>query len=164
MKPPVEPRLTTLSSTTLIGLHTSTSQATDQPSMLWRQFMPRLREIEHRLGQDLYSVQVYPNLAYFQQFDPTAAFEKWAAVAVTDTSGVPPGMVVCELAGLYAVFTYQGRPQDFAATAQYIYAEWLPNSAYALDSRPHFSLMGEQYRGDDPASEEEIWVPVRPRA
>jgi AraC family transcriptional regulator len=42
--------------------------------------------------------------------------------------------------------------------------EWLPNSAYALDDRPHFEALGEQYKNNDPNSEEEIWIPIKPKA
>ncbi|RYE38364.1 MAG: GyrI-like domain-containing protein, partial [Sphingobacteriales bacterium] len=42
-----------------------------------------------------------------------------------------------------------------------IFTEWLPNSAYELDDRPHFELLGSKYKNDDAESEEEIFVPVR---
>jgi AraC family transcriptional regulator len=42
--------------------------------------------------------------------------------------------------------------------------DWLPDSGFELDNRPHFAVMGEKYKRDDDASEEEIWIPVRPLA
>jgi AraC family transcriptional regulator len=39
----------------------------------------------------------------------------------------------------------------------------LPNSAYELDDREHFELLGEKYKNNDPNSEEEIWIPIRPK-
>lgn len=47
-------------------------------------------------------------------------------------------------------------------TYEYILTSWLPNSDYALDARPHFAVIGEKYKGEDPESEEEFWIPVKP--
>lgn len=35
---------------------------------------------------------------------------------------------------------------------------------YEIDFRPHFEILGEKYKNNDPGSEEEVWIPVRPRA
>jgi AraC family transcriptional regulator len=37
----------------------------------------------------------------------------------------------------------------------------LPASGYELDDRPHFEILGERYKNNDPDSEEELWFPVR---
>ncbi|MEN9524835.1 MAG: hypothetical protein RLZZ256_219, partial [Bacteroidota bacterium] len=34
---------------------------------------------------------------------------------------------------------------------------------YLLDERPHVEVMGSKYKNNDPASEEDIWIPIRPR-
>ncbi|WP_339791455.1 GyrI-like domain-containing protein [uncultured Imperialibacter sp.] len=46
---------------------------------------------------------------------------------------------------------------------EYIFGTWLPASAYDLDDRPHFEVLGDNYKNNDPTSEEEIWIPIRPR-
>lgn len=38
---------------------------------------------------------------------------------------------------------------------------WLPASDYNLDNRPHFEVLGEKYKNNDPTSEEEIWIPIK---
>jgi len=38
----------------------------------------------------------------------------------------------------------------------YIFSDWLPKSDYELDEKPHFEILGEKYKNDDPNSEEEI--------
>ncbi|MBN8220655.1 MAG: GyrI-like domain-containing protein [Spirochaetes bacterium] len=65
--------------------------------------------------------------------------------------------------GLYAVFDYQGRPSEFAAVARHIFQVWLPPSAFVLDNREHFEVLGSSYRPDDPDVEETIWIPVKQR-
>lgn len=62
--------------------------------------------------------------------------------------------------GLYAVFDYKGS-SEVHKFIQYIYTSWLPNSEYKLDHRPHFEVLGEKYKNNDPNSEEEIWIPIQ---
>jgi AraC family transcriptional regulator len=65
--------------------------------------------------------------------------------------------------GEYAVFDYKGSSND-SSIFQYIFMNWLPNSGYNLDNRPHFEVLGEKYKNNDPTSEEEIWIPIRNKA
>jgi len=140
------------------------SFANNRTQELWQDFMPRRTMIKNTSSQDLYSVEVYDNPDFFQQFNPTREFEKWAAVQVRNYNNVPEGtetLVIPE--GLYAVFHYQGKASEVTQAYQYIYGSWIPNSNYELDHRPHFALMGEQYKNDDPSSEEELWIPINKR-
>jgi len=66
--------------------------------------------------------------------------------------------------GLYSVFLYRGSSGDGASAFRYIIKTWLPESVYALDNRPHFEILGERYRNDSADSEEELWIPIKPRA
>ncbi len=63
--------------------------------------------------------------------------------------------------GLYAVFHYKGKPSEAEETFKYIYGVWLLNSIYEMDNRPYISLMGNKYKGEDPDSEEEFWIPIK---
>lgn len=156
----MEPRFETLAEKKLIGNKLTMSLAADITSELWRNFMPRRKEIMNSIGPDLYSLQVYDS-AYFAAFNPESNFEKWAAVEVSDFNQVPEGMEALILpGGLYAVFLHRGASTD-TSTYQYIFTNWLPNSNYELDNRPHFEFLGAKYKNNDPDSEEEIWVPVR---
>lgn len=128
--------------------------------LLWRAFMPRLHEIKDQLGTDKYSAEVYTP-GYFENFDPAKPFTKWAAVAVTGFDVVPAGMQTLTLQGQYAVFLHTGPASQARKTYDDIFLKWLPVSGYVLDDRPHFAVMGAKYKHDDPASEEEVWIPVR---
>ncbi len=65
--------------------------------------------------------------------------------------------------GLYAVFDYKGLHTD-TKIFYYIFETWLPKSNdYCLDDRPHFEILGAKYKNNDPNSEEQIWIPVRPK-
>lgn len=156
----VLPRIEDLKAKKLIGKRLEMSFANNRTGELWKSFMPFRRLITNSVSSDLISMQVYSS-THFLNFDPNDAFEKWAAVEVSDLDTVPEGMEPFALAGgLYAVFHYKGSntdPQIF----QYIFGTWLPKSDYVLDSRPHFEVLGEKYRNNDPESEEEIWIPIK---
>jgi AraC family transcriptional regulator len=143
----------------LVGCHLTMSLTNNRTVELWKSFMPRRREITNSLTNDLISLQSY-DPAYFSDFNPAAEFEKWALSEVADFENVPGNMEPFILqSGLYAVFNYKG-PANNPTLFQYIFSTWLPNSEYLLDDRPHFEVLGEKYKNDDPDSEEEIWIPV----
>ena len=140
----------------------SMSLSNNQTFKLWQSFMPRRKEVGNNLTNDLISMQVYPSKFDFTFFKPIVEFEKWAAVEVSDFENVPKEMEAYSLpAGLYAVFDYKGLNTD-TTIFKYIFGEWLPNSThYSLDDRPHFEILGDKYKNNDPTSEEEIWIPIK---
>ena len=107
-------------------------------------------------------MQVYDPRLSFEDFNENTRFEKWAAVEVADFESIPDSMESIILSeGLYAVFLHKGAASEGARTFSYIFGTWLPGSEYQLDNRPHFEILGEKYKNDDPASEEEVWIPVK---
>ncbi|MES2592209.1 MAG: GyrI-like domain-containing protein [Bacteroidota bacterium] len=157
----MEPRIENISEKKLVGHSLNMSLAADKTPLLWGSFMPKRKEIKNAISTDLMSVQVVDPF-YFKELNPTKEFQKWAAVEVTDFNTVPEGMSTFTLpAGLYAVFIHKGPASTGAKTFQYIFENWLPQSAYAWDPRPHFELLGEKYKNNNPDSEEEIWIPVK---
>jgi AraC family transcriptional regulator len=137
------------------------SLSDNKTQALWQSFMPRRGDITNPSGPDLYSLEVYPP-QFFARLDPGMEFEKWAAMEVPNLDMVPDGMeTLTAPGGLYAVFLYQGPANAAPETYQYIFGTWLPTSDYALDNRPHFAVMGEKYKNNDPSSEEELWIPIK---
>ena len=61
---------------------------------------------------------------------------------------------------MYAVFEYKGLNTD-TKIFEFIFGIWLPSSKYNMDNRPHFEILGEKYKNNDPNSEEEIWIPIK---
>lgn len=154
----MQPQFVSTEPKKLLGVCLEMSLAENRTGELWRSFVPRLKEIESRVGNNLYSLQVYSE-DYFHQFDPHREFEKWALTEVKNFSVIPDEMEPFELpGGLYAVFQHKGMGTEIF---QYIFSEWLPNSGYLLDNRPHFEILGEKYKQGSPDSEEEIWIPVK---
>ncbi|MGV6831399.1 MAG: GyrI-like domain-containing protein [bacterium] len=156
----MNPRIEQLPQKTLVGLQMTMSLVQNKTGQLWGQFGPRIKEIPHRVSEDKISLQVYPSY-YYQNFNPTNEFDKWAAVEVNTITELPEGLDTFILEeGLYAVFNYKGSSAD-TSIYQYIFNQWIPNSKYVVDDRPHFEVLGEKYRNNDPNSEEEIWIPIK---
>lgn len=66
--------------------------------------------------------------------------------------------------GQYAVFVHRGPVVEFHKLADFIFREWIPNSTFEVDDRPHYEIMGDRYFGPHhPESEEDVYVPIRPR-
>ena len=157
----MQPRIEMLSEKKLVGKRIRVSFTDNQTAVLWRSFMPLQKEINNKMGTELYSLEVYPPF-FFDHFNPTHTFDKWAAIAVTSFDRVPAGLETLILpAGLYAVFLHKGPASSGPATYRYIFETWLSVADVVLDQRPHFAVMGEKYQQDSPASEEEIWIPVQ---
>ena len=158
----MNPRIVTITEKKLIGKRLSMSFANYRVGELWKDFMPRRKEINNSLSNDLISMVVYKS-NHFLDFKPTNEFEKWATIEVSNFDDVPTEMETFTLyGGLYVVFDYKGLNTD-SSIYQYIFGEWIPNSDYELDNRPHFEVLGEKYKNNDQTSEEEIWIPIKPK-
>lgn len=152
----------TIPETKLVGVSTTMSVADNQTAKLWQTLMPRRSEISMVSGSDLYSVEIYPDTHFFREFSPVNEFQKWAAIPVTDLIGIPDGLNPLTISeGKYAKFHFKGSIQEAPQAMQYIFGEWLPNSGYQLDDRPHFAVMGEKYSNTAPDSEEDFYIPIR---
>lgn len=144
----------------LIGISLPMSIINNRTGELWGTFMPRRHEVSNTVNTDLISMQIYDN-TYFKAFNPANTFTKWAGAEVSSFETVPEGMSTIVIPeGMYAVFDYKGSSAD-SSIFQYIFSEWLPKSGYQLDNRPHFEVLGKNYKNNDPESEEEIWIPIR---
>ncbi len=158
----MKPRVEILARKRLVGHRIRMSLTGNRTFDLWKGFMPRRREITDRISDDLFSVKVYEPSFDFLTIDPRKEFDKWAAMEVSGFDHVPPGMEQLVLEeGLYAVFGYKGSSGAGEVIFRYIFETWLPASGYRIDDRPHFEILGDKYKNEDPDSEEEIWIPVR---
>lgn len=158
----MEPRIELFPTTKFIGKRLKMSLTANRTQELWQGFIPQIGQIQNRLGGELFSIEVYNDASFFEHFSPENLFEKWAAVPVSHLDFIPSAMEPLEIPkGLYAVFPYKGKASEALKAYAYIFGTWIPNSDYLLDSRPHFAIMGEKYKNEDPNSEEELWIPIR---
>ncbi len=154
-----QPNIVSSNPLLLAGLNTQLSLSEYNITSLWQAFMPVRKSIPNTSNNNLFAVSVYP-ASYFQQFNPATLYTKWAAVQVDSFDHVPPALQTLRIPkGLYAVFKYKGLSSDMSIF-QYIFQDWLPNSGYVLDNRPHLEVLGEKYKNNAADSEEDIWIPV----
>ena len=159
----LKPSIVDFTGKIVAGIKISTT-ISDDPTVLWKEFMPRRKEITHAINAGFYSIQVYNPSIAFKDFSPTTVFEKWAAIEVGDQQHpLPSGMEYHLIPkGMYAIFPHKGPASSFPKTFNYILSTWLPASEYELDSRDHFEYLGDKYLGPNhPDSEEDVWIPIR---
>ncbi|MFB6320665.1 GyrI-like domain-containing protein [Saccharicrinis sp. FJH54] len=157
----MNPDIVSIKAKKYIGMTMEMSYADNKTHELWKSFMPRRNEINNTINNDLISLQIYEP-GFFETFNPNRMFRKWTLREVSSLENIPEGMVSFLLQeGTYAVFSYRGLPAKAQPFFDYIFREWLPNSAYMLDDRPHFEVLGPKYRTDSPDSEEDVWIPVK---
>lgn len=154
------PTIVQLKVKNLVGMCLKISLAAYKINDLWRAFLARRNEINNTISQDLFSIACY-KADHFTNFSMNNEFDRWAAVELSDYDNIPIEMKPIKIPeGLYAVFNYKGLSSD-PSIFQYIYTQWLPASEYVLDHRPHFEILGEKYKNNDPNSEESIWIPIK---
>ena len=157
-------KIETWPKTLVIGKSLKMSVAQNKTKELWQPCVPELLHTKHRTSVDMISLQVYPADYSFIKFNPNTAFTKWACVSVSQIQDLPPGYDFFTIpSGLYVVFSHKGLASNAGKTFGYIYGEWLPNSVYAIDNRPHFEVLGRKYKNNSIDSEEDIWIPIKPR-
>lgn len=147
----------------LIGMSIKTSLSDYGAPGFWQRFMPRVKSVENKVGGKKYSIQIYDNLFSYSGFHPKLIFKYWAATEVKNFKSVPKEMETLQLpGGKYAVFIHKGTMAEFQKTLNFIHLNWLPDSGYELDFRPHFEVLDERYLGpQNPDSQEEVWVPIK---
>lgn len=144
----------------LYGKKATMSLVNNKTPDLWRDYSIQSKAIEGYAPTEKYSISVY-NEQYFKGFNPNNTFEKWAASEFSEDYNTPQDFEVIVIpSGMYAVFHYIGSSRD-VSIFQYIFTQWLPSSGYVLDNRPHFEVLGEKYKNNDPDSEEDIYIPIR---
>ena len=154
----MEYRIEKITEKKLVGIHIKTTLSAPDSSDLWRQFMPRRKEIKSTLNPDIYSVEIFPA----NNITPTTIFDKWAAVEVKSFENIPEGFETLTIeSGLYAVFEHAGNASTALSALEYIMKQWLPNSGYTYDQRAQFEIMPEGYNPNDLHAKEEFWIPIK---
>jgi AraC family transcriptional regulator len=158
----MEPQIIDNPERKFIGMSLEMTYAENKTGQLWSGFMPRRKEIKHRIHEGYFSLQgTDPDFTmYDRTFD--RPFVKWALIEVSSFDFVPEGMETFILpAGKYAVFNHKGNSiPTFIEKIQTLLSQWLPSSGYQIDNRPDFETLEENVKNNLEA-EEEIWVPIK---
>lgn len=146
--------------TWLIGMDHKCSFVKYDVYNLWKNFMPRKSEIQNQLNANIFSIAFYPE-NFFGSFNPNVEFVKVAAIQCSEIVEIPTGMKTFEIPeGMYFKFRYKGKADQYPTLFERILKEVLPQNNLVLDNRPHFEILGPEYKNNDPNSEEDIHIPV----
>tara|TARA_B100000497_G_scaffold128039_1_gene172747 strand:+ start:6334 stop:6807 length:474 start_codon:yes stop_codon:yes gene_type:complete len=152
-----EPKIIEFEGSLLSGISKSMDLQTFAPAEVWSQFMPRISRVNNRLNDDLISLRSFEGIPLFGP-NASPVFVYWGGV---ETEVKNDGFEHIHIpSGTYAVFHFKGLSSD-STIWRYIYGEWLPNSSWELDDKPHFERLGPAYKNNHPDSEEEIYIPLR---
>ena len=154
----MHPKLIESSQINVIGLSTRIKLHEQHKIVaLWKQFMPRKRELDNCVSEKLIAMQVF---SLDKNGDPKQDFDIWACAEVDDFNSIPQNLKKFTIpSGKYAVFLHKGT--DARLTYENIMSKWLENSGYAIDDRPHFQVMGEKYKNGSHDSEEDFYIPIK---
>lgn len=156
-----KPRIEKIAAKKLVGHSTLMSLVDNKTFELFSGFMPKRKQINNTISEDVYEVIIYDEL-YFKRFNQTNTFTKWATLEVSNFRDLPESMDHLTIdEGSYAVFKFKGLAKGIGSLMTYIFSVWLPKSEYQLDNRPHFNVLGEKYKNNHPDSEEDIWIPIK---
>jgi len=152
----MNPKITQISEKKVIGMQ-STMRHNEYGNIvaLWKRFKPRTKAIKSVVNEEFIAMQIYSDFNSLEK-----PFDIWACVEVLDFKDCILGMNSFTISGgEYAVFLHKG--MDASSTYQQIMTEWLPNSGYKIDDRPHFQVMGKKYKNGSPDSEEDFYLPIQ---
>ena len=157
----MQPKIELIPQKQLVGYVIEMSLINNKTHDLFSRFMPTKKQIENTISSDIFEVMVY-DLSYFKNFNPNHSFIKWAALEVSTPKIHHKDMQSLTLnEGMYAVFRYKGLPQEFGMFMNSILREWIPQSHYEIDHRPHFNILGKAYKNNHPDSEEDVYIPIK---
>lgn len=155
----MEVKIVDVKAKNLIGMVETMSGNNNLTRRLFSAFMPRRKEVENKLTPSVFDVRVYSNDYFTSGYNPTLSFQKWAAMEVSSLNKIPEGMKSVTIpTGKYAVFTVPNN--NDAAIFQYIFTEWLPNSQFTLDNRPHLDEFDESAIAKAPTAMQRIMIPI----
>ena len=122
---------------------------------LWERFIRRRDEVDARIEGATYGVCADDSASGRPGFLYTAA------IGVAEQGRVPAGMVAFTVpGGPFAVFVHRGPISKFGDTVQALWRRWLPASGLKPTGAPDFEVYDARFKGEEPDSEVEIWVPV----
>jgi AraC family transcriptional regulator len=140
----------------LIGLSKEINRSESHKIVeLWKSFMPIASGMKAGKSTAYFAVQIYQDFSGNEK-----PYTIWAATEKAQHKTVPDQLKHLQIpSGLYAVVELHG--MDIAGLYQNFMSAWLPQSDYTIDNRPHFQIMGEDYKNGSPDSKEHVCIPIK---
>ncbi len=123
--------------------------------LLWDRFLARSGEIGGAVPGVHFGVCEGDCAAGRPGFHYTAGCE------VRGSDPVPAGMAEVRVpAGRYAVFLHRGPIATFGQTLAFVWKEGIPAAGLRPTGAPDFEFYDDRFRGNEPDSVLEVWIPV----
>jgi predicted transcriptional regulator YdeE len=151
-KSDMEPKIVTKPAFTVVGMLYHGKNENNEIAQMWRQFNPRIKEIEHMGLQDAYGV--------CGAAEEDGAFKYVAGLEVSNLGDLPTGMVSWEVPEQ----TYVVLPctlKTIGEAYQYAFKTWIPQSGYQAGDGPDFELYDESFHPDEEGSVLYVYVPIK---
>lgn len=149
----MEVKIVTLPAFQAVGLLYHGKNQNNEIAGLWREFNPRMKEIEH-CTSGAYGL--------CEPMDPTGNFRYLAAMGVSDATHIPEGMQVWQAPEqMYAVFPCT--LPSLGETYRYAFETWIPGSEYQYNGSYDFELYDEDFDAEKQDSPMFVYVPVEKR-
>ncbi|WP_243652926.1 GyrI-like domain-containing protein [Tumebacillus sp. BK434] len=152
-----------LSEFEVVGIELSANLKQIEEQQLAKQaydsLLSRASEIEGRIGETVYLIQIYPNEP---DFNPMVdAFTQVIGYQVSTAATVPNGMVAHQVPSSdYAQFLHKGLESELGRTYDYLYGQWLPQSGRQFGGYD-FEVWDDRYQPERPENEIEVYVALK---
>jgi predicted transcriptional regulator YdeE/DNA-binding transcriptional MerR regulator len=149
----MEPRIVTKPAFTVVGVKYRGKNENNEIAQMWSEFIPRIREIEHKADPDV-------SYGICRPADADGVFEYVAGFEVKRVGDTPEGMVSWQVPEQrYAVFTCT--LPTIGEAYQHAFQTWLPQSGYERGDGPDFELYPRDFDPDTEGSELAIYIPLK---
>lgn len=157
----MQPRFVDLDELILVGLPYFGNPKEGKFTRAWDRFfeagLPTHSRVDEKVcyGVELYSKESMEGGDWFY----------FPAVQVSDLRDIPGVLFAKTFPACHcAVFTVTGGVPKLGEVFSEIYGQWLPASGYEMAYPWDFEVYGEQFKGDDPDSLVEIYIPIKEKA
>jgi AraC family transcriptional regulator len=156
----MEPRIVQLNQLILVGRPYFGDSADNKFGQAWDRFFPYEKAISNRTNEKVF----YGVEDYGPEFEQTHQWMYFPSTQVSSLDEIPTGLFGRTLpAATYAVFTAKGGIPKLHDTFMYAYMTWLPASEYESAYPFDFEYYDERFKDQDPNSEIDIFIPVKPK-
>ncbi len=157
----MEPRIVKLDKLTLIGRPYFGDAEGNKFAQAWDRFFPFAKEITPRVNENAwYGVEMYG-----PEFEKDHQWMYFPSTEVGSLDAIPEALFAKVLpAATYAVFTVKGGIPKISETFMYAYGSWIPASPYEVAHPYDFEYYDERFKDDDPDTELDLYIPIRPKA
>jgi len=156
----MEPRIVALGALKLVGLPFYGAPQGNVFGSTWQRLFQMNLSVEKRVDPRVnYGLEVYG-----PEFHQEGKWTYFPCFEVRDLDEIPGELFAKILpAATYAVFSVRGGLDKISEAFQFAYSQWLPLSPYEVAHPYDIERYGENYKGDVPESELEIYIPIRPK-